>query len=115
MTKNYGQQEIKMTVVLDTVARSLQVGQSIRFTNTSNVAISKIVLNDWNNAYSDKYSRLGKRFSDEFVRSFHLASESERGRTTIGKLLVNGSEAGWNRLMGQVDIIEVALPSPLAP
>ncbi|TGD59912.1 aminopeptidase [Flavobacterium humi] len=104
-----------MTVVLDTVARSLQVGQSIRFTNTSNVPISKIVLNDWNNAYSDKYSRLGKRFSDEFVRSFHLASESERGRTEIGKLLINGSEAGWNRLLGQVDIVEVALPSPLAP
>lgn len=114
-TKNYGQQEIRMTVVLDTMSRSLQVDQTIHFTNTSNQPISKIILNDWNNAYSDKYSRLGKRFSDEFVRSFHLASESERGKTEINKLLVNDSEANWTRLANQVDVIEISLPSAVAP
>ncbi|WP_431498359.1 aminopeptidase [Flavobacterium sp.] len=104
-----------MTVALDTITRSLQVNQTIFFTNTSKQPINKIILNDWNNAYSDKHSRLGKRFSDEFVRSFHLASESERGRTDVDKLLINASDATWTRLENQSDVIEVTLNTALEP
>jgi hypothetical protein len=42
--------------------------------------LTSIVLNDWNNAYSNK--KHAKRFSDEFYRGFHLAKEEERGSTT---------------------------------
>jgi hypothetical protein len=40
-----------------------------------------LILNDWNNAYSDVNTPLARRFSDEFYRG-HLAKEEERGSTT---------------------------------
>ncbi|MBF1997325.1 hypothetical protein H0I59_03000, partial [Flavobacterium psychrophilum] len=52
-----------MTVVLNEVSHSLIVTQTIQFINNSDKPLSKLVLNDWNNAYSNKYSPLGKRFS----------------------------------------------------
>ncbi|MEO8517018.1 MAG: aminopeptidase [Flavobacterium sp.] len=102
-----------MTVTLDTVAHALHVKQSVQFINTSDKSLSKLILNDWNNAYSDKYSHLGRRFSDEFVRSFHLAKDSERGYTNIIKLTVNGVDAPWNRIENQIDLIEIPLNTNL--
>lgn len=115
MFKNYGQQQTKIIVALDTISRSLHVKQTIQVTNTSNKSISKLVLNDWNHAYSDKYSPLGKRFSDEFVRAFHFASPKERGNTLIIKMLVNNADAVWNRVENQIDVIEIELKSSLDP
>ena len=115
MTKNYGQQQTKMTVVLDDVSHSLIVKQTIQFTNNSDKPLSKLVLNDWNHAYSNKYSPLGKRFSDEYVRNFHLAPYSERGNTTITKMLVNDSLTEWNRAYNHLDIIEISLKNNLEP
>jgi hypothetical protein len=40
--------------------------------------LTSLVLNDWNNAYSDVNTPLARRFSDEFYRGFHLA---QRRRT----------------------------------
>ena len=115
ITKNYGQQQTKMIVVLDEIYHSLTVKQTIQFTNNSNISLSKLVLNDWNHAYSNKYSPLGKRFSDEYVRNFHLAPDSERGNTTITKVLVNDSLTNWNRANNHLDIIEIVLKNSLEP
>lgn len=115
ITKNYGQQQTKITVTLDSISHALHVTQSVSFTNTSRKPLSKLILNDWNNAYSDKYSHLGRRFSDEFVRNFHLAKESERGHTSITKLTVNGVDTPWNRLENQVDLVEIPLIVTLEP
>ena len=115
ITKNYGQQQTKMIVVLDEIYHSLTVKQTIQFTNNSNISLSKLVLNDWNHAYSNKYSPLGKRFSDEYVRNFHLAPDSERGNTTITKMLVNDSLTNWNRANNHLDIIEIVLKNSLEP
>ncbi|SFB26814.1 hypothetical protein SAMN05660845_2302 [Flavobacterium swingsii] len=115
MTRNYGQQQTKMTVLLDDFSRSLIIKQTIQFTNNSDKPISKLVLNDWNHAYSNKYSPLGKRFSDEYVRNFHLASDYERGSTTITKILVNDSLTDWNRAENNLDIVEIVLKNNLEP
>ena len=115
MTRNYGQQQTKMFVVLDEIHHVLKVKQTIQFTNNSTVSLSKLVLNDWNHAYSNKYSPLGKRFSDEYVRNFHLAPDSERGSTTITKILINDSLTNWNRANNHLDIIEIALENTLQP
>ena len=68
-----------MMVDVDVEKKTLNVYQELTFSNQSNDTISSIILNDWNNAYSDKNTPLGKRFSDEFIRNFHLASDKERG------------------------------------
>ncbi len=113
ITRNYGQQQTKMTVVLNEVSHSLIVTQTIQFINNSDKPLSKLVLNDWNNAYSNKYSPLGKRFSDEYVRNFHLAPNRDRGNTTITKILVNDSIAQYNRAKNHLDIIEIVLKNSL--
>lgn len=109
----FAQQETKITVVLDPIADVLNVVQTIQFTNNSLKPIDRIVLNDWNNAYSDKFSPLGIRFSDEFVRRFHMATDAERGKTTISSLKANAIDSKWNRLENQVDLIEIPLINSL--
>ena len=106
---SYGQQETKMVVVLDPVTELLTVTQTIQFTNQSAKSIQTIILNDWNNAYSDKFSPLGIRFSDEFVRRFHMATDAERGNTNILSLKINTVDSNWNRIKNQVDLIEIPL------
>lgn len=114
-SKNYGQQQTKIIVVLDDISHVLNVKQSIQIRNNSNKSISKLVLNDWNNAYSSKYSPLGKRFSDEYTRAFHLAADNDRGNTTITKMFINDSLATWNRIENHIDIIEIQLKQSLQP
>jgi len=105
----------KIEATLDANKNTLQVHQELTFFNQSEDVISTIVLNDWNHAYSDKNSLLGKRFSDEFVRSFHLAGDKERGFTTALSI-VNGNEPVlWKRSEKQTDLIEIHLPTALNP
>lgn len=109
----FGQNDTKIAVALDDISKVFRVVQTIKYTNTSNKPLSNIILNDWNNAYSDKNSSLGKRFSDEFIRSFHMATENERGNTTIDKIVVNGDNSEWSRIKNQVDLIQIILQKPL--
>lgn len=115
-TKIHSQQQTKINVVLNDNSQILNVNQTINFTNTSSNSITKLVLNDWNNAYSSKESHLAKRFSDEFTRNFHVATESERGITKISKIIVNNNNiAIWNRVENQIDLIEIELIKDLKP
>lgn len=106
----------KLDVTLDANKNTLQVHQRLTFFNQSADTISTIVLNDWNHAYADKNSLLGKRFSDEFVRSFHLASDKERGYTNALSIVGQQNEPIlWNRLEKQNDLIEISLAKTLNP
>jgi len=88
----------------------LNVYQELTYYNQSNDTLSSIILNDWNNAYSDKNTALGARFSDEYVRSFHLASEKERGNTnTITIIDDSKSLLSWSRPEGFSDLVEFEL------
>ncbi|ESU25000.1 hypothetical protein FEDK69T_01840 [Flavobacterium enshiense DK69] len=94
----------------------LNIEQEIVYINNTNNIIKELVLNDWNNAYSDKNSPLGKRFSDEFIRSFHLAKESERGRTSIISITdENDLDLQFSRPEKQVDLLSIHLDSPIYP
>lgn len=110
----HAQHHSRLFVQADPEAHTLLVTQELTYVNQSGNAIETIVLNDWNNAYSDKNSLLGKRFSDEFVRIFHLASEKERGNTnTISILDDKNTALGFTR--PQPDLIEVRLRDKIAP
>jgi hypothetical protein len=53
--------------------KTLNIQQELTYFNQSNDTLSSLILNDWNNAYSDVNTPLARRFSDEFYRGFHLA------------------------------------------
>ena len=90
------QHHSKLVVEVNHDKKTLNVYQELTYYNQSNDTLSTIVLNDWNNAYSDKNTPLGFRFSDEFVRSFHLATEKERGNTNSIKIIDDSkSELNW--------------------
>lgn len=94
----------------------MTVQQELVYFNQSNDTLRKIILNDWNNAYSEKFSPLGNRFSDEFVRNFHLAKEEERGFTTdLTFIDQNKMFLDWSRTSDHPDLIELVLRNPLLP
>ncbi|NDI99977.1 M1 family metallopeptidase [Flavobacterium sp. LaA7.5] len=105
-----------MFVDVDYDAKVLKVRQEITFHNQSQDTLNSFVLNDWNNAYSDKNSPLAKRFSDEFVRAFHLAKDHERGSTDVLSIIdQNGRSLHWQRPEKHPDIITVQLKNPIYP
>lgn len=83
----FGQHIHKIKAVYDEKSHTIKIDQTTQF--ISNIPLDSIVLNDWNNAYSNKKSPLGYRFSDEFVRSFHLAKDSDLGRTSLNYIKIN--------------------------
>lgn len=114
--KQYAQHHSQMFVEVNSATNTLNIQQEITFFNESDDYLSSIVLNDWNNAYSNVNSPLAKRFSDEFYRGFHLAKEEERGSTknlTIiddNKLFLSSERTDKNP-----DIITVQLREKLGP
>lgn len=96
--------------------KKINVQHHIRYTNTFTDTLRYLILNDWNHAYSDKNSPMGRRFSDEFVRIFHLAKEKDRGGTEQLTLL-DGNDLflNWSRLSRHMDVIRVDFREPLAP
>lgn len=113
---SYAQHHSELTVEVDAKNYTLNVIQELTFYNQSKDSIGIIVLNDWNHAYSDKNSWLGKRFSDEFVRSFHLAKDSQRGFTNnLTVIDAQQSFLKWLRPKSNIDLIEVSLADKLPP
>lgn len=110
------QHQSKMIVELVPGKHTLRVQQEITFVNQSNDTLNSIVLNDWNNAYSDKNTPLAMRFSDEFYRGFHLANDAERGGT-FNLTILNFDKLflSWNRPQEHPDLITVELREKLAP
>ncbi|MEO7976501.1 aminopeptidase [Flavobacterium sp.] len=105
-----------MDVAVSIELKTLHVQQDITYFNTSSDTLTTIVLNDWNNAFSDKNTPLGRRFSDEFYRGFHLANAEERGSTTILNLsAVDDSAFEWERTEKNPDYIIVKLKQKLYP
>lgn len=114
--KQYAQHHSKMIVELNAESKTLNIQQEITFFNESNDTLTSIVLNDWNNAYSDKNTPLAKRFSDEFYRGFHLAKIEERGSTNNLTIIdTNLLFASWERTEKNPDYIEVKLRQKLLP
>jgi hypothetical protein len=100
----------------NTETHQLLVQQELTYVNQSSDTLNKIVLYDWNHAYSDKNSELGKRFSDEFVRRFHFAPKKELGFTQINTVqTASGQNLSWNRLPEGIELLEVNLITRLHP
>ena len=114
--KQYSQHHSHIDVEVNMEKKTLTVLQKIEFFNQTADTLTSIVLNDWNNAYSSKTTPLAKRFSDEFYRGFHLASEKERGSTNIITISsTDRAKLSWERTEKNPDFIIIKLENKLAP
>ncbi|MFY7988261.1 MAG: aminopeptidase [Flavobacterium sp.] len=105
-----------MDVRLNLEEKILLIKQTLTFNNTSNDTLQYLILNDWNNAFNSKTSVLAKRFSDEFIRAFHLATEKERGYTKINTIVdENFQTILWERPNEKVDLVKLNLNQSLLP
>ena len=112
----FSQHSSKMSVKINIEEKILLVNQVLTYNNTSNDTLKYIILNDWNNAFSSKSSALAKRFSDEYIRAFHLATEKERGFTDVKNMIdTNFKPLKWSRSDGNIDLIKVELNEPILP
>jgi hypothetical protein len=106
----------QLTVVVNNDEKKLTIDQQIEFFNETNDTLSSIVLNDWNNAYSNKKSPLSKKFSDEFYDGFQFANKNELGRTfDISISNNNKTQLTWTRPEKFPDVIIVNLGQKLNP
>lgn len=112
----FSQHYSKINVRVNTENKTLLIKQELEYNNTSKDTIKTIVLNDWNNAFSSKNSDLAKRFSDEYIRAYHLAKDEDRGFTKVRSIVDdNYKNIVWLRDENQIDIIKINLNHPIAP
>ncbi len=110
------QHHSNLTVEVDGDKKLLSVYHELTYNNQTNDTIATIILNDWNNAYSSRETPLGKRFSDEFVRSFHLATTKEKG-STYNLIISDENKAllTWERPTDAPDLIQLQLKNKILP
>ena len=92
--------------------KSIEVSQIMKFKNTSNIILNEIFLEDWSNSYINNETKLAKRISDEYSRSFSFAKKRQRGYTLIDELK-SDNVLSWNRYQDQSDLIRIKLEEPL--
>ena len=97
-----------VNAVLNVDSNSIEINQIMKFKNTSNIELKEIFLEDWSNSYINNETKLAKRISDEYSRSFSFAKKRQRGFTTINNLEGENIKS-WYRYNNQLDIIKVEL------
>ena len=97
---------------LNSEDKTIEVSQIMKFKNTSNVPLLEIFLEDWSNSYIDNSTRLAKRISDEYSRSFSFAQKKQRGSTLI-KTVISKNIESWKRSEDAIDIIKLNLGNRL--
>lgn len=112
----FAQHKNNITAKLDATGRVITVTQQLTYVNSSKDTLNHIILNDWNNAYSAKTTPMAKRFTDEFIKAFHLAKEEDRGHTDITSVIdQNNRTLAWRRPDGHADLVFVQLKNPIYP
>ncbi|TQM41990.1 hypothetical protein BC670_3010 [Flavobacterium branchiophilum] len=112
----FSQNIIHIDVKMDDIDKKMDIVQQVTYHNISSDTLTQIVLNDWNHAYSSKNTFLAARFSDEFVRTFHLSSEKDKGYTQVNTVFSDKNKIlSWERPAQFTDFIIINLPEKLAP
>lgn len=95
--------------------RTIEIYQTIDFTNTTSNNLNYIILNDWAHSYSNPSTPLGKRLSEDFTLNFQRSTKNQRGLTTIYSMQSKSTILSYNRLEDNVDLIKVNLANVLKP
>lgn len=100
-------------VRLDDERHELQGDLSLRYTNNSPETLEFLLLHIWPQAYSNGNTPLAQQLLRQGKSDFHFATASERGGLDSLSIKVDGQTTDWTYYEGAIDIIQVALPSPL--
>ena len=95
--------------------RTIEIYQTIDFTNTTSNNLNYIILNDWAHSYSNPSTPLGKRLSEDFTLNFQRSTKNQRGLTSIYSMQSKSTILSYNRLEDNVDLIKVNLANVLKP
>jgi len=106
---------IKMSVILDTETNELKIQQETTFFNNSDSILNVIYFHNWANAYKDKNTPLAKRFIENYSKTFHFTNEKNRGNTTIKSISANYNSTTWEITDENPDILKVNLNQSLHP
>ena len=101
-----------LEVELNSFDKTIDIKQVMKYKNISNTSVDIIFLEDWSNAYSNTDTKLAKRISDEYSRSFSFSQKKQRGSTLINKISSNNIDK-WSRQENTSDIIKLFLKEPL--
>jgi len=101
-----------LEVELNSFDKTLDIKQTMKYKNISNTSVDFIYLEDWSNSYSNTDTKLAKRISDEYSRSFSFSQKKQRGFTVINKISSNNIDK-WIRSENASDIIKLFLKKPL--
>lgn len=66
-----------LEVELNSFDKTIDIKQVMKYKNISNTSVDIIFLEDWSNAYSNTDTKLAKRISDEYSRSFSFSQKSK--------------------------------------
>lgn len=105
----------KIQVFINNKQHILTVQQDLVYFNQTEKPLKNIVLNDWNNAYSNKKTPLAKRFSDEYVRSFYFSNISERSFTKINSFTENSQKVSYQYIVDHPDLLVFNVDNPILP
>ena len=102
-----------LEVELNSFDKTIDIKQVMKYKNISNTSVDIIFLEDWSNAYSNTDTKLAKRISDEYSRSFSFSQKKQRGSTIINKISSSNNIDKWSRSENASDIIKLFLKEPL--
>lgn len=112
----YAQHEIHIETSLDPETKVLKIKQQIIYKNTSQDVLNELFFHDWANAFSNKKTPLGERFSEDFLKRFYYAKDFERGATLIQSIKdQEGISLQWERYNNIEDIIRIVPKTALQP
>ncbi len=109
------QHQITIQANLVPETHSIEIVQTITYTNTSSRPLEEIYLNDWANSFSNKTTPLAERFGENYVSLFHFEQDEKRGRTTIHSISNKDGQALPWEYEPEDDIIRVDLDGSLYP
>lgn len=113
----YFQQRVEydIQVRLDDQNHYLHGSITIRYTNNAQVALDRLKMHLWPNAYSGRNTALCRQLTEDRNTSLYFAKEADRGRMDSLSFYSQGKELQLNSDKENPDIADLILAAPLAP
>ena len=106
---------IKIYADLNTETNEIKIQQEIYFYNKTESILNEVYFHNWPNAYKDKKTPLANRFIENYSKTFHFASDKQRGHTIINGISVDFDTASFEISEENPDFLKVNLIEPLKP
>ena len=116
-SQDYFQQKVDtyIDVELDDENHILRGFEKMVYYNNSPLALNKIIIHLWPNAYKNSNTNLAKQKYSDGSTSFKYADSIDLGFIDSLDFKVNGHKVKWQFLNEQIDISELHLTNPLRP